>query len=258
MEQPVLRFAPSPNGELHLGHAYSALFGAREAARLKGRYLLRIEDIDTLRCRPEHVEAAMEILGWLGLRFDGPVRRQSEHMDDYARALAELEKRGLLFPCWCTRTTIAAHGSDPDGAPRHSGRCAHGQGPFALRLDMEKAAREVSFFEKGEKVQADPSVWGDVILARKDIGTSYHLSVVVDDGLQKVSHVTRGQDLQAATSLHRLLQHWLELPAPEYHHHDLIRDGAGRKLSKSEGDKSLASLRAEGVSAQEIHAALGF
>ena len=258
MQEPIFRFAPSPNGPLHLGHAYSALFGQARAQQAGGRYLLRIEDIDTLRCREEFVSGAEEILHWLGLRFDGPVRRQSQHMQDYARALSQLKSEGLVYPCWCTRSGLASERRDPDGAPVHEGSCAEGDGPFALRLDMKKASRLVRFREKGEWVEADPSVWGDVVIARKDIGTSYHLAVVVDDGLQGVSHVTRGMDLYAATSLHRLLQQLLGLPVPEYHHHELIRDVAGRKLSKSDGDKSLAALRAEGVTAPEIRQALGF
>lgn len=258
MQEPIFRFAPSPNGHLHLGHAYSALFGQARARELRGRYLLRIEDIDTIRCREEFVVAAQEILGWLGLRFDGAVRRQSLHMDHQARALSQLKSDGLVYPCWCTRSGLASSLRDPDGAPLHEGPCAPGDGPFALRLNMKKASRLVRFREKGEWVEADPSVWGDVVIARKDIGTSYHLAVVVDDALQGVSHVTRGMDLYPATSLHRLLQQLLGLPEPQYHHHELIRDDAGRKLAKSDGDKSLAALRAEGVSAAEIRAALGF
>lgn len=261
MNQPVLRFAPSPNGPLHLGHAASALFGAREARRLNGLYLLRMEDIDTLRCKPRFIAAAGDILGWLGLVFDGPVRRQSEHMDDYARAITALKREGLLYPCWCTRGQLSSDARDPDGAALHPGPCPQGTGPFALRLDMKKAMRRgLAFSEgsEGREIEATPELWGDVVIARKDIGTSYHLSVVVDDALQGVTHVTRGRDLFMATHLHRLLQSLLGLPTPIYHHHDLIRDGAGRKLSKSDGDKSLAALRDEGVTAAEIRAHLGY
>jgi glutamyl-Q tRNA(Asp) synthetase len=261
MVQPIFRFAPSPNGPLHMGHAFSALFGAREAARLGGLYLLRIEDIDTLRCREIFVADAVEILDWLGVRFDGTIRRQSRHMADYERAIGKLQAQGLLFACHCTRSGLSRDRLDPDGAPLHQGRCAQGEGPFALRLDMARAQRTgLTFFEQAEAraIEADASIWGDVVIARKDIGTSYHLSVVVDDALQGVTHVTRGRDLFMATHVHRLLQSLLGLPTPIYHHHDLIRDDAGRKLSKSDGDKSLAALRAEGVTAVEIRGALGF
>jgi glutamyl-Q tRNA(Asp) synthetase len=262
MAEPTLRFAPSPNGPLHLGHAHSALFGARAAAELRGRYLLRMEDIDVLRCRPEFIVAAQEILEWLGLRFDGPVRQQSKHMEDYARVMDGLKAQGLLYPCWCTRSQLADEAlRDPDGAPLHRGPCREGVGPYALRLNMEKAmVRGLSFIEQsdGSHVEVEPRLWGDVVIARKDIGVSYHLCVVVDDGLQGVTHVTRGRDLFMATHLHRLLQHWLGLPEPIYHHHELITDAAGRKLSKSEGDPSLAALREQGMSAQKIRDVLGF
>ncbi|MDP4823184.1 MAG: tRNA glutamyl-Q(34) synthetase GluQRS [Aestuariivirgaceae bacterium] len=261
MVQPIFRFAPSPNGPLHMGHAFSALFGARAAARAGGLYLLRIEDIDTLRCREGFIADAVEILDWLGVRFDGALRRQSAHMDDYARAIAALQRQGLLYPCHCTRSGLSRDRLDPDGAPLHAGRCAPGSGPFALRLDMARALqRGLSFLEASDArmIEADPALWGDVVIARKDIGTSYHLSVVVDDALQGVTHVTRGRDLFMATHVHRLLQALLGLPTPIYHHHDLIRDDAGRKLSKSDGDKSLAALWAEGVTAAELRAALGF
>ena len=258
MKKPILRFAPSPNGPLHLGHAYCALFGAEKAEELGGQYLLRMEDIDVLRCKPEFLAEAHEILSWLGIRFDGPIRRQSEHMQDYSRALSSLKNQGLLYPCWCSRKELHAELRDPDGAPLHQGRCQPKQGAYALRLDMQKAKRSVRFREQGQWVEADPNIWGDVIIARKDIGTSYHLAVVVDDALQGVSHVTRGQDLFAATSVQRLLQYWLELPEPCYHHHELIRDDGGRKLSKSEGDRSIAALREEGVSPADIREAFGF
>lgn len=261
MVQPIFRFAPSPNGPLHMGHAFSALFGARQAQRVGGQYLLRIEDIDTLRCRENFVADAVEILDWLGVRFDGEIRRQSAHMDDYARAIGKLQAQGLLYPCHCTRSGLSRDHLDPDGAPLHQGRCAQGEGPFALRLDMARATRAgLTFFEQSQarEIEADASIWGDVVIARKDIGTSYHLSVVVDDALQGVTHVTRGRDLFMATHVHRLLQSLLDLPTPIYHHHDLIRDDAGRKLSKSDGDKSLSALRDEGVTAAQIRAALGF
>jgi len=261
MVQPIFRFAPSPNGPLHMGHAYSALFGAHQAARAGGLYLLRIEDIDQLRCRENFVADAVEILDWLGVRFDGKIRRQSQHMDDYARVIGKLQGMGLLYPCHCTRSGLSRDRLDPDGAPLHRGRCEQGEGPFALRLDMERALQKsLTFFEQSEarEINTDASIWGDVVIARKDIGTSYHLSVVVDDALQGITHVTRGRDLFMATHVHRMLQSLLDLPTPIYHHHELIRDDAGRKLAKSDGDKSLAALRDEGVTAAQIRSELGF
>lgn len=286
--EPVLRFAPSPNGELHLGHAYSALVTADLARGLGGRLLLRIEDIDIGRCRPEFEHLILDDLAWLGLEWERPVRRQSEHFATYREALGRLDARGVLYPCFATRKEIAdhivttgggEHPADPDGAPLYPGlhrdlsagevaaRRARGE-PHALRLDMVKALRiadmpDLSFRElpaPGASVRerpADPARWGDVVIARKDVPTSYHLSVVVDDALQSVSHVTRGMDLYAATDLHRLLQVLLGLPDPIYHHHELITDDAGRKLAKSYKDKSLRSLRAEGVTAAEIRGLVG-
>ena len=275
--RPAFRFAPSPNGYLHLGHAASALFTARAAEQAGGRFLLRIEDIDTLRCRPEFITACCEDLAWLGLHWEEPVRCQSEHMADYTAALARLEAMGLLYPCFCSRSEIAAAAQgqcDPEGAPLYAGTCRHlppgllaerrAAGiPAALRLDMARALAQspaLSFNELSEnrRIAADPARWGDVVLARKDIGTSYHLAVVTDDALQAISHVTRGRDLFAATDVHRLLQHLLGLPEPAYHHHPLITDETGRKLSKSANDRALRSLRAQGISAAEIRASLGY
>ncbi len=277
-----LRFAPSPNGPLHLGHAYSALYSQAKAAELEGRLLLRIEDIDTVRCKPQFSDWLIEDLQWLGITWHGEVRRQSAHLTAYTTALDRLERLRLLYPCFCTRKKLAQSraGRDPDGAPLYPGTCklmtardrmqAMTAGiPYALRLDMRKAmvaaGGGLTFLEHeqgpaGEtgKVAITPEVWGDVVLARKDIGTSYHIAVVVDDALQKISHVTRGQDLFYATSIHRILQVLLEVPAPQYFHHRLISDEAGRKLSKSAGDQSLRSLRAAGVSAEDVRKALGF
>ena len=277
-----LRFAPSPNGPLHLGHAYSALYSQAKAAELEGRLLLRIEDIDTARCKPEFSDWLIEDLQWLGIRWSGDIRRQSEHFNAYTTALDRLERLRLLYPCFCTRKKLAQSrvGRDPDGAPLYPGTCklmtardrmrAMTAGtPYALRLDMRKAmvaaGEGLTFIEHEEgpagetgRVAIAPELWGDVVLARKDIGTSYHMAVVVDDALQGISHVTRGQDLFYATSIHRILQVLLELPAPQYFHHELISDDAGRKLSKSAGDRSLRSLRMAGVSAAEIRATLGF
>lgn len=276
-----LRFAPSPNGPLHLGHAYSALFAQRMARELEGRLLLRIEDIDTARCKPEYTEWVFEDLAWLGLSWPAPVRRQSEHLAAYTTALDRLERLRLLYPCFCTRKKLnaARTAKDPDGAPVYPGICKLRTAqermqlmtagtPFALRLDMAKAivaAGDLRFRElvntasgEAETLNADPKVWGDVILARKDIATSYHIAVVVDDAVQGISHVTRGTDLFAATAIHRLLQVLLDLPQPQYAHHRLIGDETGRKLSKSAGDRSLRTLRQAGVTAAEVRALLGF
>ena len=281
----VYRFAPSPNGRLHLGHALSALICHGQARRAGGRFLLRIEDIDIGRCRPEHIDGIIEDLTWLGLDWDGPVLRQSEHFDIYRAATRRLQALGVLYPCFATRREIAeavvargdATARDPDGAPLYPGlfkgrdereileRLARGE-PHALRLDMararEIAARalaggDLAFTETGfdgeaRRVVARPERWGDAIIVRKDVPTSYHLAVVVDDARQAVTHVTRGRDLLAATDLHRLLQVLLDLPEPVYHHHRLIADAAGRKLSKSAGDTSLAALRELGVTPAEI------
>jgi len=286
----ILRFAPSPNGELHLGHAFSALFTKATALRLGGRFLLRIEDTDQARARPEFEAGIMEDLHWLGIAWDEPVRRQSEHFPDYAATLDTLRALGLLYPCFASRKEIAEAanradpplGHDPDGAPLYPGlhrggdpdeaaaRIAAGQ-PYALRLDMAKALGLAlrmnggplafdSFDEAGTltRIAASPERWGDVVLSGKERPATYHLAVVTDDALQGVTHVTRGMDLAAATDIHRLLQVLLGLPAPLYCHHRLILDASGRKLAKSQRDKSLRSLRAEGVSAAEIKRQLGF
>ncbi len=275
---PVLRFAPSPNGRLHLGHAYSALSSAAFAQRLGGRFLVRIEDIDIGRCRPEFIASIFEDLAWLGIAWEQPVLRQSEHLANYAAAARRLEAMGLLYPCFATRSEIlaAATGAvDPDGAPLYPGlhralsdadiarRRAAGE-PFAMRIDIARAVAvaearcgPLTFRALGDglgttEIAADPCVWGDAVIQRKDVPTSYHLSVVVDDARQGVTHVTRGLDLYPATSLHRLLQVLLGLPAPIYWHHPLIHDREGRKLSKSERDTSLAELRSQGVTVAEI------
>ncbi len=270
---PVYRFAPSPNGFLHLGHAYSALLNFELARESGGRFLLRIEDIDRGRARPEFEAAIYEDLAWLGLAWETPVRRQSEHFNDYAAALEKLDALGLLYPCACKRSDIAhfaaAHPDwprDPDGAPLYPGFCRDkprrpardilAQGGVALRLDMARAAalagEGLSWREGGGVVPADPAQWGDVVLARKDTPASYHIAVTVDDALQGVTHVVRGRDLFYATSLHRLLQRLLTLPEPGYFHHGLILDEAGEKLAKSRGSKTLRALRAEGVSAAQV------
>ena len=276
--QPVFRFAPSPNGYLHLGHARSALLNHELARESGGRLLLRIEDIDPLRSKPAFAAAIEEDLAWLGLQWETPVRVQSRHMADYAAALARLNARALLYPCICTRGEILRAADarknwprDPDGAPHYSGACrrlapderarriAAGE-PYALRLDLVKARAGAPALDWMENdgggtagaVSADPALWGDVVLARKDAPASYHLAVVVDDALQGVTHVVRGQDLYAATHLHRLLQHLLGLAAPQYRHHPLILDEAGAKLAKSRLSKPLRQLRAEGASPDDI------
>lgn len=277
----TFRFAPSPNGALHLGHARSALITDRMARAIGGRFLVRIEDIDVARVRPEYVAWIEEDLAWLGLSWETPVLCQSEHFATYQDAVRKLDHLGVLYSCFATRAEIAALADprlvDPDGAPLYPGLWrgrpdvavaqAHAQGlPFARRLDMAKAealARQRlqgaplmfrSFDADGSirDHQVNPACWGDVILVRKETPTSYHLSVVVDDARQGVTHVTRGADLLAATDLHRLLQVLLDLPAPLYHHHSLIVDASGRKLSKSAGDTSLRALRASGWSREDV------
>jgi glutamyl-Q tRNA(Asp) synthetase len=267
-----LRFAPSPNGALHLGHALSACLNVEAARRLSGRFLLRIEDSDHTRSTSSNIDKLMGDLAWLGLDWERPERRQSDHMADYAAALDRLKQQGLVYPCFASRSEIAAATrcrpdwpNDPDGSPLYPGlwrqadktaiaaRQAAGDLP-AWRLDMARASDEIgtrSWREFGSVspriITADPAGWGDVVLARKDVATSYHLSVVVDDASQDITHVIRGHDLFHATSLHRLLQHLLGLPQPTYLHHRLITGPDGRKLSKSLGAQSLAGLRAGGT-----------
>lgn len=280
----VFRFAPSPNGHLHLGHALSALLNHEMARASGGRLILRIEDIDATRCRPEYEAAILEDLAWLGLAWEEPVRRQSEHLDDYRAALARLERQGLVYPGFESRAEIArlvaareAAGPwprDPDGAPLYPGaarelapevrarRLAAGE-PYALRLDMAAALARVgplAWEETGlqaGRVAAAPEAWGDVVLARKETPTSYHLAVVVDDALQGVSHVVRGEDLFWSTSVHRVLQALLGLPAPVYHHHRLIRDADGRKLAKSTHATALRELRAQGLTPADVRRMVG-
>ena len=278
-QNPVYRFAPTPNGRLHLGHAYSALMNAKSAARHGARLFLRMEDLDPSRCKPEYERAAIEDLAWLGLKFDPSLRRQSEHASDYAAAYRELEALGLLYPCFCRRDEIerasaaAGLGRDPDGAPLYPGTCRGGRkappdsvAP-TLRLDMAlafaSAPGELFWREFGEgdierRQRADPAAWGDVALKRRGAPATYHVAVVVDDALQGVTDVTRGRDLFAATGLHRLLQELLKLPSPRYRHHRLALDAAGEKMSKSASSTPLFSLREQGVSAADIRAAFGF
>ncbi|MCP4330250.1 MAG: tRNA glutamyl-Q(34) synthetase GluQRS [Alphaproteobacteria bacterium] len=269
------RFAPSPTGHLHLGHAYSALFAWRAARESGGRFLLRIEDIDRGRCRTEFDDAIVEDLAWLGLDWDGPVRRQSAHFTDYRAALDALITAGLLYPCFCTRkdiqreiATIGAAPHGPDG-PTYPGTCRElapderaarmeTGAAYALRLDMAAAAAAAGPLtwtdrEAGE-VTAKPGAFGDVVLARKDTPTSYHLSVTVDDAVQNVTLVTRGCDLMPSTHIHRLLQALLGLPTPDYHHHPLITDAEGRRFAKRDRPPTLRDLRENGVTADEAAA----
>jgi glutamyl-Q tRNA(Asp) synthetase len=283
---PILRFAPSPNGRLHLGHALSALTGFEHARALGGRFLLRIEDIDLVRTRDEFVAGIQEDLAWLGIEWDQPVLRQSEHFADYRRAAERLVALGVLYPCFATRTEIQlAYGAgptDPDGAPLYAGlhkflsptevaaRRSRGE-PFALRIDMERAlslvrarlgATPLTFVELDDemaprRVEAHPERWGDAVIVRKDVPASYHLAVVVDDARQQITHVTRGQDLFAATDLHRVVQILLDLPAPIYRHHRLLTGPDGQKLSKSAGDTALCDLRASGWTRADVRARIG-
>lgn len=284
----VLRFAPSPNGRLHLGHALSALTGFEMARRLGGRFLVRIEDIDQGRARAEFVQGIFDDLTWLGITWEQPVLVQSSHFSDYMAAAGRLAAEGLLYPCFATRAeiedaaTLRPAARDPDGAPLYPGihkglaatdvaaRKSRGE-PFAMRIDMDKALARAADLLEGRPLTfaelraadgppeirvADPSRWGDAVIVRKDTPASYHLAVVVDDARQGVTHVTRGRDLLAATDLHRLLQVLLGLPEPIYHHHPLVADDAGRKLSKSAGDISLASLRQAGLTPAALRDAL--
>ena len=288
MPPPVFRFAPSPNGYLHLGHAYSAMLNADLAREAGGRFLLRIEDIDPTRCRSEFEHAIEEDLAWLGLSWEKPVRRQSGHFAEYRAALEKLMALGLVYPAFESRAEIgrliteqekqAPWPRDPDDAPLYPGsaralapqeqaRLMQAGAPYALRLDMALACARVgplNWIERGEgpqgergTVAADPAAWGDVIIARKETPTSYHLAVVVDDALQGVTEVVRGQDLFWSTSVHRLLQQLLGLPQASYRHHRLIRDAAGQKLSKSAEATGLRELRAAGVTPTEVRRRIG-
>ena len=288
MPPPVFRFAPSPNGYLHLGHALSALLNFDLARESGGRFLLRIEDIDSTRCRPEFEAAIYQDLAWLGIAWERPVRRQSEHLADYRQAIERLSAQGLIYPGFESRAEIAELVAqreagapwprDPDGAPIYPGtakllspearaRQLESGAPFALRLDMEAArarAGELAWTEHGEgpsgetgTVIARPQAWGDIVLARKETPTNYHLSVVVDDALQGVTEVVRGQDLFWSTSVHLVLQALLGLPRPACRHHRLVLDGSGRKLSKSTEATGLRELRAGGATPADIRRLVG-
>jgi glutamyl-Q tRNA(Asp) synthetase len=282
----VFRFAPSPTGYLHRGHALSALLNQRAAEATGGRFLLRMENVDTTRARPDFEAAIFEDLAWLGLKWEKPVLHQSGRLDAYAKALAELDKLGLLYPAFMSRSEIRAAVEkagpkwprDPDGAPHYPGpertwpasrrQAEMDSGrPYALRLDMARASSALAPLswnsvdpfgvEPPATHTARPAQWGDVILARKEVHSSYHIAVVVDDAFQCITDVVRGKDLQPATSLHRLLQTLLGLPAPRYFHHRLILDSDGKKLSKSEGSESIRARRDMRESREELIASLG-
>jgi glutamyl-Q tRNA(Asp) synthetase len=290
MSKPVFRFAPSPNGELHLGHALSALLNAEWAERTDGRFLLRIEDIDLARCTPEYEQGIYDDLTWLGIDWEKPPRRQSEHFAEYKSVLDRLIAEGLVYPAFMSRGEIRAFISeqetpkkrwprDPDGVPHYPGvdrelsprerrrRIASGE-PYAWRLDVAAALGRVAatlawselageYSENSEPIEAHPEQWGDVVLARKDVPTSYHLSVVVDDAAQKITHVVRGHDLYYATAIQRLLQEILGYPPPVYFHHHLVEGPDGRKLSKSEKDTGLRRLREGGATPADIRRMVG-
>jgi glutamyl-Q tRNA(Asp) synthetase len=269
---PTTRFAPSPTGYLHLGHAYSALFASRAAEG--GTFLLRIEDIDPVRCRPKFAEAIFEDLHWLGLKWPEPVRCQSQHISDYTAALGLLREKGLIYPCFCTRREIEQESQRASFAPHvgdgtviYSGTCRHlSESERALKLAQTKSANwrlDVASALKATgslfwhdrargKIEAHPEIFGDVVLARKDVAASYHLSVTVDDHLQGVTLITRGEDLFASTHVHRLLQALLGFEVPEYHHHQIMRDASGRRYAKRDKSATLRDLHAQGKAPMEI------
>jgi len=272
----VTRFAPSPTGYLHLGHVRSALEGWRAARGTGGRFLLRLEDIDKTRCRGEYAVAILEDLAWLGLSWDGPVRKQFEHLEDYRRALDRLEAMAVVYPCFCTRREIRDEIARAGGAPHalsgppYPGTCRaldrrqriekqRSGVDYALRLDLDRALALTGALEWIEEAGdgphrrlADPAPLGDVVLARKDVPTSYHLAVTVDDAIQGVTLVTRGEDLATATHVHRVLQALLNLPTPRYRHHELVTDAAGRRLSKRDRALTIRAMRASGIGPAEI------
>lgn len=260
MSQPVFRFAPSANGRLHVGHAYSALLNDRMAREASGRFLVRIEDTDQTRCTPRLAALALEDLAWLGLEWELPVRVQSQHFADYDANLAKLWALRAIYPCFCSRTEAAARARDsrdPDGQKHYGGSCRtisrdEAEGRISAgtvhgwRIDMDRVG------------DASTAAWGDMMIAKKKVGSSYHIAVVTDDALQGITHVVRGKDIEAATPVHMLLQRLLGIPTPHYHHHDLITDERGQKLSKSLKSQSLAALRQAGVTPHDIRRQLGF
>ena len=289
-DTPVFRFAPSPNGRLHLGHAYSVLLNRKLADETGGRLLLRIEDTDIIRCTPVLEQRMLEDLDWLGIVWDEEPRRQSDHIDTYMEAISVLAEKGLVYPAFMSRGEVRAFieaqtaqgvswPTDPDNAPLYPDcdrlmndadrRNLLDEGrPHALRLDLKEAiqtvGKKINWQEAGAgpdgqsgQIKADPEAWGDIILSRKDVPASYHLAVVVDDALQGITDVVRGRDLFFSTSVHRLLQELLGLPAPQYIHHDLILDDDGTKLSKSRRDTSLSDLRSAGATPDDIRKMVG-
>jgi glutamyl-Q tRNA(Asp) synthetase len=283
MKNVVTRFAPSPTGRLHLGHAYSALLAHDHARERSGTFLLRIEDIDPGRSRSEYVDGIIEDIEWLGMMPDGEIVYQSERLPLYAEALERLKARGLVYPCFCTRSAIAAEiaasaaaphpgsrpGADGPDGPVYPGTCRRlhpdererrrANEPHAWRLDLARAAAEAGelwWDDHGQPVRAEPEQFGDVVLARKDAPTSYHLAVTVDDAAQDVTDVVRGRDLYAATHVHRLLQALLDLPTPRYHHHPLLLDAEGRRLAKRHGAPTIAGMRLAGADPRKLAADL--
>jgi glutamyl-Q tRNA(Asp) synthetase len=271
--QPVFRFAPSPNGRLHLGHAYSALLNEKMAQATSGRLLLRIEDVDRQRSRPEFEAAILEDLDWLGIAIEKPARRQSDHLVDYDEALQRLIDQGFAYRSTISRSAIAALAlanpdwpRDPDGSPHPPGVQNETKflaaEPYAIRLNLARAIEDlgpvVSWRENGVPQEFDVAHWGDVILKTRDGSFSYHLAVTVDDALQGITHIVRGRDLFAATAIHCVLQSLLGLPQPDYSHHDLILDQAGEKLAKSRNSPTLKDLRALGQSPEAVRSKLGF
>jgi len=269
------RFAPSPTGHLHRGHAFSALTAFEAAREAGGRFLLRIEDIDVSRCRPEYEAAIFEDLAWLGLAWEEPVRRQSDHLDGYRDALEQLKAKGLLYRCFRTRKELAEIQSAPHGLPeafrgeplhpREEDRFLDEGRPYAWRLSLDAARAKVrnwaglTFEEEGRgTVRARPELAGDVVLARKDVGVAYHLAVVVDDALQAITHVIRGEDLFEATHIQRLLQELLGLAVPSYRHHPLLLGPDGKRFAKRDRSQTLRELRASGVTAEQLRTELGF
>jgi glutamyl-Q tRNA(Asp) synthetase len=270
----VTRFAPSPTGYLHRGHAYSALTAFKAAQGVGGRFLLRIEDIDTQRCRPHFEAAIYEDLAWLGVQWEAPVRRQSDHMDDYRRALSRLLEQGLIYRCFKTRAQVlndigraphgavnAYHGAPPP--PSEEARLIAEGRPYAWRLSLSQAERRLGNFAKltfqdasAGVVAAQPELAGDVVLARKDVGVAYHLAVVVDDALQGITDVIRGADLFEATHTQRLLQALLDLPPPRYRHHRLLVGADGKRFAKRDRPETLRDIRARGVTRQALLEAL--
>ncbi len=260
MSVPVFRFAPSPNGRLHLGHAYSALLNEKMAREAGARLLLRIEDTDQTRCTPKFTAGVFEDLAWLGIAWENPVRVQSEHFGEYQANLERLWSLNALYPCFCSRKLASAEGLsklDPDGLPLYAGTCREiPEHEAKTRI----AARAIHGWRLDMRACGDPdaAIWGDVVIAKPHVGSMYHIAVVTDDAAQGITHVVRGMDIAAATPIHRLLQRLLGLPTPRYHHHRLLLNDERRKLSKSIGSKSIAALREDGVTAYDIRAGLGF